>query len=808
MDGAVAASSRGWAARLRGVRLSYDAGRSWALAGVDLDVPRGQRLCLVGPNGSGKSTLARVLAGLAAPDSGRVELLGLGVHDADGPHPALYRRARRGIGAVFQNPEDQIITTVVEDDVAFGPENLALDRAEIGRRVDVSLDRVGLSSSGRSDPTRMSGGQQQRVAIAGTLAMSPSMVVLDEPTAMLDADARDAVMRILDGMQCRGVTIVHVTHRRDEASNADRIIRLEHGLIVQDVVLSQGSGIATPESTRVIAGLVDDGHGGTERGDPPHASAGSPSTTPRHHGGPLPHQHTGASGAPASEAPPVIRAEHLTLRYPDTGRLVLDDVDVDVRPGRRVAVTGSNGSGKSTLARLVCGLLPATSGRLEVAGVDLSSRRGRRTRLFDHGVGYVMQHPERQLFAPTVLEDVVFGPRNQGLDVQEARRRAEEALGLLGILPLAARSPFALSGGQRRLVAIAGVIACRPRLLVLDEPTTGLDAEARGRVVRLLDGLRDGGITVLIVTHDADLIASADDVLRLPDRDARLFSGRDGGYENDDGADDGDERRNGSGREPHRGITRRPRLLGSLDPRVTLACSLALMFSAFAIGTTPQLLLAVTMTGVMALLSGVAAGPLLRSVRGLIALVVVMGLFNMLVVRDGHPVARWGIISVTDEGLRIAGLYSSRFALVIVMGALVLLSTTPTQLTDGFASLLSPLRRLGLHTDELSLVLGLALRFLPTLGRESRTLIDAQAARGGAVAHGSPLKRIRALTAIVIPVFAATLRHADEVGLALDARCYEAGATRTRWRVLRLRARDGIVVAATIAYLMALALLG
>ncbi|WP_314686114.1 energy-coupling factor transporter ATPase [uncultured Bifidobacterium sp.] len=804
---------RGWAARLKDVSLSYDAGRSWALAHIDLDVPRGQRLCVVGPNGSGKSTLARILAGLAAPDGGRVGLLGLTVYDAAGPHPALYRRARRGIGAVFQNPEDQIITTVVEDDVAFGPENLALDRPTIGRRVHDSLAHVGLSSRGRSDPTRMSGGQQQRVAIAGTLAMSPQMVVLDEPTAMLDAGARDAVMRILDGMQRRGVTIVHVTHRREEIVRADRVIRMERGAIVQDVVMAGGDDVRDaerlvtqplprhddPKLARIVRGLVDDGYepNGRARSIP-----GSPGDGVRLSARPI-------SGAlplrPSRPASPVVRAEHLTLRYPDTGRVVLDDVNARISPGSRVAVVGRNGSGKSTLARLVCGLLPATSGRLEVAGVDLSSRRRRRAGLFDHGVGYVMQHPERQLFATTVIEDVAFGPRNQGLEADDVRRRAEDALEALGVRPLADRSPFALSGGQRRLVAIAGVVACHPRLLVLDEPTTGLDAESRERVIRLLDGLRSRDVTVLIVTHDADLIASADDVLHLPDRDERPGpTGSVRVHEARPERNDEVARESGSRPEVGRGL----RLLGSLDPRVTLVCSLVLMFSAFAIGTVPQLLLAAGITGLMALLSGVAPGSLLRSVRALVVLVVVMGLFNVLVVRDGHPVARLGLLSITDEGLRIAGLYSSRFALVIIMGALVLLSTTPTQLTDGFSSLLSPLRRLGLHTDELSLVLGLALRFLPTLGRESRILIDAQTTRGGAVAHGSPMTRIRALTAIIIPVFAATLRHADEVGLALDARCYEAGAPRTSWRVLRLRIRDGIAMAATIAYLAASALLG
>ena len=189
------------AAVLKDIRFSYDRGTSWALDGVSLTVHAGERLCLVGPNGSGKSTLARLIAGLTAPDGGEVTLLGQRVYAA-GPNADAYRAARHGIGMVFQNPEDQLVTTVLEDDVAFGPENLGLERELIGERIVDSLQAVGLANLRQSDPTRMSGGQQQRAAIAGMLAMNPAMLVLDEPTAMLDESARAEVMRILPIASC------------------------------------------------------------------------------------------------------------------------------------------------------------------------------------------------------------------------------------------------------------------------------------------------------------------------------------------------------------------------------------------------------------------------------------------------------------------------------------------------------------------------------------------------------------------------------------------------------------------------------
>jgi energy-coupling factor transport system ATP-binding protein len=220
--------------QLNGVRFSYDRGKAWALDGIDLTIRPGERICLTGPNGSGKSTLSRIIAGLVAPDCGTVQLLGHQVFDGAQPDPQAYRQARHGIGAVFQNPEDQIVTTVVEDDVAFGPENLGLPRPVIAQRLDAALEAVDMAAYRHGDPAHMSGGQQQRIAIAGTLAMAPSMIVLDEPTAMLDSLAQAEVMSILDALQARGTTIVHVTHRNGETAHADRVIRMEHGRIVAD----------------------------------------------------------------------------------------------------------------------------------------------------------------------------------------------------------------------------------------------------------------------------------------------------------------------------------------------------------------------------------------------------------------------------------------------------------------------------------------------------------------------------------------------------------------------------------------------
>ena len=218
---------------LRDVRFTYDGGATWALDGVSLDIRRGERICLTGPNGSGKSTLSRVIAGLVAPDEGYVVLSGNVVFDESGAHADEYRTARCGIGAVFQHPEDQIVTTVTEDDVAFGPENLAIEHDEIGLRISGSLDAVDMSDYRASDPTRMSGGQQQRIAIAGMLAMDSDVLVLDEPTSYLDIRYQIDLLRILRHLaKSRNVAVIMSIHELELAQkSADKVICVKDGRV-------------------------------------------------------------------------------------------------------------------------------------------------------------------------------------------------------------------------------------------------------------------------------------------------------------------------------------------------------------------------------------------------------------------------------------------------------------------------------------------------------------------------------------------------------------------------------------------------
>lgn len=491
--------------RLDHVTLRY--GDSLALDDVTLEVCRGERVCVLGANGSGKSTLASVICGLLAPDEGDVELAGHAVCTGGVPDLAAYRDARRQLGLVFQNPDDQIVTSVVDDDVAFGPENLGVPRAQIAARVARELRRVAMEKYAHADPSRLSGGQRQRVCIAGALAMEPAVLVLDEPSSLLDVRGRAAIMRVMGRLAAAGATLVHVTHFMDEALAADRVVVMQHGRVAlegtpdevfatKNAQVIEALGLEMPFEARLAAALRADAADGKVAAVA--APSGEKPAAP-------------AAPVPAAE-PPAILARDLGFSYgPDAQ--ALDGVSLEVPVRATTAIVGQTGSGKSTLLRLLCGLEAADAGSLTVCGINAATKRGRRQ--IRRAVGYVMQHPERQLFAQTMAEDVAFGPRNQGLSAAEVERRVAHALDLVGLTDRRDASPFELSGGQQRLAAIAGVLAMEPELLVLDEPTAGLDPRGRARLRALMADLAAHGVTLLQVTHSMEDAARADHVVVL-----------------------------------------------------------------------------------------------------------------------------------------------------------------------------------------------------------------------------------------------------------------------------------------------------
>ena len=536
----------------RGVSLSYD-GVTPALDGIDLNIEDGEFFCILGGNGSGKSTFAKHLNALLQPDAGTVRINGMDASD-----PELVYDIRSTAGMVFQNPDDQLVATLVEDDVAFGPENLGVPSAQIAQRVREALKGVGLVGFERHETHALSGGQKQRVALAGVLAMEPRVLILDEASSMLDPRGRKGLMKVCRALHDRGMTIVMITHFMEEAAEADRVAVFRAGRVAMlgapEEILTRADELAQLNLDMPASCCL--GRALRAKGVPVCAQvreadmvaeiaqvyaersgadvAGRPSASDSRV---LDHASSAADGMVASE--PVIEISHLSHSYTLSARerrrwrkrsttggasgkqalwdsdpnspWALRDVSLTVRRGEFLGLAGHTGSGKSTLVQHLNGLIRPQEGSVCALGLDLSSKKG--AAAVKAKVGVVFQYPERQLFAETVAQDVAFGPRNLGLPQDEVVRRVATSLARVG-LDLAAigdKSPFELSGGQQRRVAFAGVLAMEPEVLVLDEPMAGLDPAARRDFLELIDRLHREGLTVVMVSHSMDDLANCCD---------------------------------------------------------------------------------------------------------------------------------------------------------------------------------------------------------------------------------------------------------------------------------------------------------
>lgn len=475
----VVVEARGWGWRHAG-RLH------WAIRHLDLTVCAGERVLLLGPSGVGKSTLLAAIAGLLhAPDSGDEE----GVLLVNGV-PAAQTAGYAGI--VFQDPASSLVMGRVGDEVAFGLENQALPEEKIWPRVEWALAEVGLAYPLDHPTEHLSGGEQQRLAIAGVLAASPRLWLLDEPTANLDPPGAAQVRATLrDVLAPASSTLLLVEHKVTPA--------LE--LVDRVVVLGAGGGAVAdgkPEEVFARHGQALRRSGVWVPGPPPARLA-----------------------PPRRPGPPVVAAEGVGVAYPGALRPALEGLDLAASSGQMLAVTGPNGSGKSTLALVLASLLPPTSGRVRfLAGGPASPYTRWRARDLVRWVGTVFQEPEHQFVASTVEAELAVGPRRAGLPAAESVERARELMGRLRLSHLSRANPFTLSGGEKRRLSVATALATGPALLVLDEPTFGQDASTWDELVALLGEERDAGRAIVAVTHDEDLVGA------LADLEVRLADGR------------------------------------------------------------------------------------------------------------------------------------------------------------------------------------------------------------------------------------------------------------------------------------------
>ncbi len=496
----------------------------YALNDVDLDVKQGQFIAILGHNGSGKSTFAKHLNAILMPSEGDISVDGMNTKDE-----SKLWNIRQEAGMVFQNPDNQIISTIVEEDVGFGPENIGVPTKEIWERVEKALKAVDMLEYRKHSPNRLSGGQKQRVAIAGVVAMRPKCIILDEPTAMLDPNGRNEVIRTIKELnRVEKVTIILVTHYMDEVIDADKVFVMDKGKIAlsgtpkevfSKVDMLKQIGLDVPQVTEVAYQLRNKGMDiplGIIREEEllnyliekskENGLQVSISDNKKENEDESPYAQENALNNAKMKA--ILEVKDLKYLYSEGTsyeKHALKGISFNIYEGELLGIIGHTGSGKSTLIENLNGLLKPSFGDIIFEGESIYGE-GKKLTDIRKNIGLVFQYPEYQLFESTVLLDVCFGPKNLGDSKEEAIRKAVEALKMVGISEdFYERSPFELSGGEKRRVAIAGILAMKPKVLVLDEPTAGLDPRGRDEIFEMLLKLKkEDGITIVVVSHSME----------------------------------------------------------------------------------------------------------------------------------------------------------------------------------------------------------------------------------------------------------------------------------------------------------------
>jgi len=503
--------------RIEGLTFYYSGATQPSLQDINLEVNGGEFVLVTGPSGGGKSSLCRCLNGLiphfyGGKIAGRVEVGGL-----DTLKHSTKELATR-VGMVFQDPENQLVSLDVEREIAFGLENLAFPKNLIAKRIEESLDTLGISDLRHRQLHELSGGEKQKVAIASVLALHPSILILDEPTSELDPKGAEELlsvaMRLNDEL---GLTVILVEHRLDRVLQyADRLIVLNRGTVavdgkVRDVMSSRYQelfqmGIGVPPMIRLVQELKDRGIG--IEGTPLTVKEGRAMLDKAFHR--ASGQFTRSSESNGGR--PLVETKRLWHAYPN-GLTALKNVSLSIDEGEFVAIMGRNASGKSTLVKHFNRLLTPTKGRVKIDGIDTKE-----TTIAElaRKVGFVFQNPNDHLFADTVTEEITFTLKNLGFGSGEIKSRTSEMLEKFNLGEYRNHYPRSLSGGEKQRVALASVIAVRPKILILDEPTRGMEYRLKSELIRFLEEYRQRGNTVILVSHDVEMVAEcADRVILL-----------------------------------------------------------------------------------------------------------------------------------------------------------------------------------------------------------------------------------------------------------------------------------------------------
>ncbi|MDR2783236.1 MAG: ATP-binding cassette domain-containing protein [Treponema sp.] len=750
-----------------------------ALNNVSIDIRSGEYITLLGENGSGKSTLISCVNGLLAPPPGAVAVFTPDGVRLDPANEAHRWRIRTLTGMTLQNPDPQIIGCAVEEDVAFGPENINLSKAEIQSRVANALMSVGLIHLRDRPPHLLSGGEKQRLALAGILALDASIFILDEPTSMLDSHSAQTILALFDTLNSQGKTIIHITHDHDEALRSRRSIVLREGRVVFDGV---------PEAW-----------GGWEEWRLGHAGKSAVFS---------------GLGPEAPTAPVAVQFFSASHQYQHPSALPITGIHgVSLRIPRNstTAVIGASGCGKTTLLKHINALLLPSSGNVVVSGADTLDKRVN-LRNLRFRAALAVQSPESALFETYVADDVAFGPANAGLKDAKLVQRVKTAMDAAG-LPFAAfadRETTSLSGGEKRRAALAGALAMDSEILLLDEPLAALDNKNKRRVMELIFEQQAKGKTVVVTTHSLEMAAFFDYVAVMDKGRIAAFGPPEavfGELWNPDwelaapkfqtvrpAPAHSAERRVDDPLEPpaqpkHRRKAGKPFFktaflgrfldidspLRNLDPLMKMA----LLFVTGTISITgslyapPVVLLIVLLGGRLA--GGIPCGTPLRSAAAVLPFLLLFVFLQTAFLwgNDSSPIlfqpfqtGFFSFFSITSAELHRSLGFICRIASLTAALSLYLAVTPLRETISAINTLLSPLSRLGLPARDIAMMVGISIRFVPLLTEEAERIVTARISRGGK-------RGLRSSLALLVPLLLLSLERAETLANAMLLRLYK-----------------------------------
>ncbi len=744
-----------------------------ALDDVSFLVTKGEYLVITGSNGSGKSTLARLIAGLLQVQEGTVT--GDAYKSAAIQKSHTKKSVAKSVpnGIVMQNPKTQLIAETVIKDAYFGPENLKLPKDECQKRALAALKLMDLLEAQEQRTVTLSGGQQQKLCIAGILALSPELLILDEALSMIDPERRSLILDYIDEYHKNGGTILSITHNKEEAARSSRLIHLEQGKLVYD-----GTFRDFYENFRFFKP-----------------------------------NYTKASAASSTDAANVIEVQNLEYAHPKQNKL-FEHFSLSIQKGTLTAVIGQSGSGKSTLFELLSGLLIPAGGSIYASSRPVLASQDCASTIFEE-------------FA---ADDVAYGPQQLGVSGKELKQRVRQAMDIAGVpfKDYADRRTTFLSGGERRKVSIAGIIALDAEIYLFDEPTAGLDPESAVATIKLLQNLCAQGKTVIFSTHRTEEAEAAERIITLSQ--GKIIS------DTADGQADGADAQAGTGAaakvadaqaaactltlddataenacaKPTNRATPAAATLSKIEPFANAAdiasfsnsalggyhkgstiahkmkplakyiVLLAFFVAALSLSNIP-LLSAVCAAGIFyALLARYPVKKLFKNFLIVLPWILLFFVFQLVFFppKDSETVYfQFYFISLTARKIKLGVVTLLHYVGVLCPLSVFVYTATESDITDGMEALLKPLALLGVPTKHICLVTSIIFRFIPLLMEEAAVILKAQTVRSSGTLRQQPKKsslisKFKLLLPLFVPLFIRTLQRAESLAEALDARYY------------------------------------